>query len=168
MADNEKLLKEDYGEPTPRTYDNGPVDDRGCTDIICCIVFVVFIVAFLGISGYAFAKGNPKKVLAPYDPDHRACGLDGAVKDYKYIYFTNPVKGSLWQTLCVKECPKGTETTLKCAPNSVVKTCSGTPTGPEKKTSSGATKKASFAETVPTTKIYSTKPCSSYPNVRWS
>ena len=144
MSDQENLIdKEDYGEPTPDSYDQGPLEERGCTDIICCIVFVVFLCGFLGIAGFAFSKGNPKKVIAPYDPDHRACGLDKAVKDYKYIYFTNPSKGNLWQTVCVKECPKGTETSLKCAPNKVVKTCLGKPVPTTSGVKKGSTTKGS-------------------------
>lgn len=39
--------------------------------------------------------------MIPYDPDHRGCGVDAAVKDYPYIYFTNPLPSLLYRTVCV-------------------------------------------------------------------
>jgi len=64
--------------------------------------------------------------MTPFDPDHRACGIDAAVKDYPFIYFTNPTPTTLYDTVCVKNCPDGTSATINCATNSLVKSCTGT------------------------------------------
>ena len=71
-------------------------------------------------------KGNPKTLATPYDPNHRGCGVDSGVEDYKYIYFTSPDPDYMWRTTCVKECPTSNDTELKCAPNKYVTDCKGT------------------------------------------
>ena len=30
-------------------FENGPIDKRGCQDIICCIIFVLASIAMLGL-----------------------------------------------------------------------------------------------------------------------
>jgi len=43
---------------------NGPVDNdkRGCTDVVCCIIFILFIFACLIIAFISFSMGNPKRL----------------------------------------------------------------------------------------------------------
>jgi len=106
---------------------NGPIENRSCTDVFCCLVFIVFVASTLALTSYASTMGNTKLLLTPFDPDHRACGVDNAVANFPFIYFTNPTSSSnLYQTVCVSECPDGTKNVLSCAPNSVVGSCSGT------------------------------------------
>ena len=70
--------------------------DRSCTDIICCIVFLVFLVAMLGVSGFAIANGDPVNIISPYDSVGNKCGaeLQGIPEnvtdftEYKYKHFT--------------------------------------------------------------------------------
>jgi hypothetical protein len=108
---------------------NGPVKDRGCTDVICCLLFVVFIVSMVGLSGWAMTKGNPMKLLTTFDQDSNACGIDdpkySAGKDYPFLYFpalqeaaaaaaggkADPFK----YPICVKSCPKETGP-ISCLP----------------------------------------------------
>ena len=45
------------------------MDNRHCTDSLCCIVFVVFIVGLIGLSGYAFTSGDPHRLMTPFDSD---------------------------------------------------------------------------------------------------
>ncbi len=41
--DDEKLKDETYeGEPTDEKYAEGPLEERHCTDILCCLIFVAF------------------------------------------------------------------------------------------------------------------------------
>lgn len=49
--------------------------ERSCTDIICCLVFTIFIVAMIGVSGFAISTGDPKKILTPFDSDGNLCGM---------------------------------------------------------------------------------------------
>lgn len=99
------------GKITSSELRNGPLAERGCTDIICCILFVAFIVASTGICIYGFSKGDPNKLITPMDADNKACGY-GNYKDYNYIYFAAPSKSYLWRTVCVKKCPVKGDTSL--------------------------------------------------------
>ena len=53
------------------------MQDRGCTDVFCCLIYVIFIFACIGITGYAYANGNPQNMLASYDNNGRRCGASG-------------------------------------------------------------------------------------------
>jgi len=48
--------------------------ERGCTDILCCLIFIVFTVAILGVSFYALGSGDPSRIMTPFDSDGNACG----------------------------------------------------------------------------------------------
>jgi len=78
------------------------VYDRSCTDIICCLIFLIFTVVLVGVSGYALANGDPTAILTPYDSDGNRCGFadqgasgngtDLGVRDfteYKYKFYTD-------------------------------------------------------------------------------
>jgi len=65
----------------------------------------------LGIAGFGFANGNPKKLTYAYDPDANPCGVDKVqgeknYKDYPYIYFAVPQSAYSDRSVCVKTCPK--------------------------------------------------------------
>ncbi|CAK85024.1 unnamed protein product (macronuclear) [Paramecium tetraurelia] len=141
-------MSSEKGEGTDPKLRNGPVVDRECTDIFCLLLFIVFTFGMFFISGYAFKNGDPHRIAQPYDPDHRACGVDEDVADYPYIYFANPTNPKyLYVTTCVSECPQEESepapsarhtkishleeaktnsklpSELKCQPNSIVKSC---------------------------------------------
>jgi choline transporter-like protein 2/4/5 len=61
--------------------------DRSCTDIICCLVFVAFLVGMVGCAGYGSLYGDPNKLLVSWDADQNGCGWSPDTKDYKYLYF---------------------------------------------------------------------------------
>jgi len=83
--------------------------DRSCTDILCCLVFVVFIFSCIGITGMSVTQGDPAKIMTPFDSDGNQCGQllqdrtnvtnDAGAEvpfvrdftDYPYKYFTNIV-----------------------------------------------------------------------------
>ena len=67
--------------------DNGPVLNRECTDLICCLVFLAFLVGMVGVSGYGFVYGDPQKFLIMWDADGRGCGNSTEAADYPYLYF---------------------------------------------------------------------------------
>ena len=66
--------EEDQGKITASELRNGPLAERGCTDVFCCLLFVAFSVASIGICIYGFSKGDPKRIITPYDGDNLACG----------------------------------------------------------------------------------------------
>ncbi len=54
---------------------NGPVSDRGCTDIICCLVFIAFIVGLCAACGYGLTNGDPALILTGWDSDGKLADL---------------------------------------------------------------------------------------------
>lgn len=62
--------KDKEKDTLPRDQLNqGPVMDRGCTDILCCLIFVAFLVVFVGVAGYGFTNGDPVRLLTTWDAD---------------------------------------------------------------------------------------------------
>jgi hypothetical protein len=41
----------------PKSNVKGIVEDRGCTDILCCLLFVAAIVVFIIVASIGFANG---------------------------------------------------------------------------------------------------------------
>jgi hypothetical protein len=54
--------------------ENGPLTQRGCTDILCCLIFILFTGLTIYITATAFSKGDPWKLAQPYDIDGNPCG----------------------------------------------------------------------------------------------
>ncbi|XP_048101785.1 choline transporter-like protein 2 isoform X2 [Alosa alosa] len=114
-----------YGEP--RKYDptfKGPIHNRGCTDIVCCILFIVAILGYFAVGILAWSQGDPRKVIYPTDSRGQFCGQAGTplAKKTKLFYFNimkcaNPMVLLEFQCpttqLCVEKCPKQFMTLLK-------------------------------------------------------
>jgi len=66
---------------------NGPVPDRGCTDILCCLIFIAFLVGMVGVSGYGLLYGNPQLLATGWDADGNGCGFNETTKDYPLLYY---------------------------------------------------------------------------------
>ena len=49
----------------------GPFSERGCTDVWCCLIYVLFQAGMCYIGYYAMNNGDPNRVLHPYDPDRK-------------------------------------------------------------------------------------------------
>ena len=60
-----KVNDEDEDDYDPS--DSGPIKDRSCTDVVCLLLFIVFIVGWGIISTYAFINGNPAQLIYPSD-----------------------------------------------------------------------------------------------------
>merc|ERR1712167_492030 len=41
--------------------------DRGCTDLICLVLFLSFIATMFGVSIWCVSQGNPGMLINPYD-----------------------------------------------------------------------------------------------------
>lgn len=60
----------DYkGEPSDRELVNGPLEQRGCTDILCLLIFIACCVGMVIVSVIAFKNGHPNLLVNPYDSD---------------------------------------------------------------------------------------------------
>ncbi|XP_041370841.1 choline transporter-like protein 4 [Gigantopelta aegis] len=101
----------------PKQYDpnfKGPLKDRSCTDIICCVFFLVFLVGMAGCSFFGYALGDPKRLTYPTDSMGNLCGK-GKFKDKPNLMFFNIleclkmgpktiVMGCPTPQVCVKQC----------------------------------------------------------------
>jgi len=52
-------------------------NNRSCTDVLCCLIFVAFIGAMIAVAGYSLQRGNPLVLLTPYDSSGNQCGKPG-------------------------------------------------------------------------------------------
>ena len=75
----------------------GPVEDRTCTDILCCIIFSLAIIGLIITAAISFATNNIGMLTSPFDSSDHACGqsynYSGTVIDLKskpYLYFSTP------------------------------------------------------------------------------
>jgi len=80
--------------------DTGPLKDRGCTDIICLLVFIVFFAGMAVLAYFAFQYGDPWRIINGYDSFGNTCGsnntavegLDASLNgrdltDYPYLFY---------------------------------------------------------------------------------
>jgi hypothetical protein len=104
------------------SLNNGPIENRSCRDILCCLLFTAFLLgmAFVGI--YGLVLGDPSIVLYPYDEDGRQCGT-GNNTEYKYIYLYTAAQDLRTLDLtftdnafCVKTCPNDYTSPIDCLP----------------------------------------------------
>ncbi|KAM8767467.1 choline transporter-like protein 4 [Acanthopagrus schlegelii] len=82
----------EYGEPAE--FDpqfNGPIKKRGCTDIICCILFMAVIVGYAAVGILAWLYGDPRHVLYPRNSTGWFCGT-GPNKDRPNLFYFDFLK----------------------------------------------------------------------------
>uniref|UniRef100_A0A665UFL6 Choline transporter-like protein n=1 Tax=Echeneis naucrates TaxID=173247 RepID=A0A665UFL6_ECHNA len=82
----------EYGEPAP--YDptfNGPINKRGCTDIICCILFMAVILGYMAVGILAWLYGDPRHVLYARNSTGWYCGT-GPNKDKPNLFYFDILK----------------------------------------------------------------------------
>ncbi|KAK2830575.1 hypothetical protein Q5P01_018506 [Channa striata] len=79
----------EYGEPAQfdPTF-NGPIRKRGCTDIICCILFILVILGYIVVGIIAWVYGDPRHVLYPRNSTGWFCGI-GPNKDRPNLFYFN-------------------------------------------------------------------------------
>uniref|UniRef100_A0A8C5K062 Choline transporter-like protein n=1 Tax=Jaculus jaculus TaxID=51337 RepID=A0A8C5K062_JACJA len=104
----------------PRTYDpdfQGPTVNRRCTDVFCCFIFLLFIMAYIVLGLTAWLHGDPRRVAYPTDSQGHFCGQKGTPNENKSILFyfnlfrcTNPTTMVNLQCpttqICVSKCPE--------------------------------------------------------------
>ena len=82
-----KLKQADKNTLPLEQMENGPVQDRSCTDVLFCLVFIIFIAGMAAVTGYGMLYGNPQLLLTTFDGDGNGCGLNDTTKNYPYLYF---------------------------------------------------------------------------------
>nr|CAB3266288.1 choline transporter-like protein 5 [Phallusia mammillata] len=101
----------------------GPMKNRSCTDILCCLLFFVFILGYIVIGIFAWLNGDPIMLLYPTDNQGRICGVDytdlNLQQKQNLFYFDitqcgNPASLIEFQCattqICVQSCPNDTWT----------------------------------------------------------
>ncbi|KAH9500274.1 hypothetical protein Btru_073598 [Bulinus truncatus] len=105
--------------PLKKGYDpsrQGPKRKRSCTDVICCLIFLVFIAGLVAVACFAFVYGDPQLLLYPKDSNGNLCGL-GKYEKKKYLFFFDLVEcgrvgpgvflsGCPTPQVCVEKCPE--------------------------------------------------------------
>jgi len=43
--------------------------NRGCTDVLICLLFTLFFCGMFATAAYGYAYGDPSKLLTPFDYD---------------------------------------------------------------------------------------------------
>ncbi|XP_023265908.1 choline transporter-like protein 4 [Seriola lalandi dorsalis] len=78
----------EYGEPAQfdPTF-NGPIKKRGCTDIICCILFMAVILGYIAVGILAWLYGDPRHVLYPRNSTGWFCGTGPNKNRPNLLYF---------------------------------------------------------------------------------
>nr|XP_002126506.1 choline transporter-like protein 5 [Ciona intestinalis]XP_018668803.1 choline transporter-like protein 5 [Ciona intestinalis] len=110
---------EPYGKE--KTFDpnfKGPIKKRSCTDILCCLLFFVFIIGYIVIGLFAWLNGDPVILLFPTDNQGRICGLNYGDLDLRgksNLFYFDITKCASAATLinfqcqttqiCVSSCP---------------------------------------------------------------
>ncbi|KAF1381807.1 hypothetical protein PFLUV_G00157830 [Perca fluviatilis] len=78
----------EYGEPAE--FDpafNGPIKKRGCTDILCCILFMAVILGYIVVGILAWLFGDPRHVLYPRNSTGWFCGIGPNKGQPNLLYF---------------------------------------------------------------------------------
>ncbi|XP_070703550.1 choline transporter-like protein 2 isoform X2 [Pempheris klunzingeri] len=108
--------KPKYGEP--RKYDpnfKGPIQNRGCTDIVCCIIFILAILGYIAVGILAWSQGDPRKVIYPTDSQGQFCGQAGTPLENKpLLFYFNIMKCASPMVLLEFQCPTTQMCVEKC------------------------------------------------------
>ncbi|XP_048473860.1 choline transporter-like protein 2 isoform X2 [Rhincodon typus] len=102
----------------PKKYDpkfKGPVGNRSCTDILCCIIFFLAIVLYVIVGILAWIHGDPRKVIYPTDSRGEFCGQVGGRNEHKpFLFYFNLLKCASPLVLLEFQCPTTQICVSKC------------------------------------------------------
>uniref|UniRef100_A0ABI7XVS7 Choline transporter-like protein n=1 Tax=Felis catus TaxID=9685 RepID=A0ABI7XVS7_FELCA len=90
---------------------------RSCTDVLCCIIFILCIIGYIILGLLAWVHGDPRRVAYPTDSKGHFCGQKGTPNENKTILFyfnlfscTSPSVVINLQCpttqICVSKCPE--------------------------------------------------------------
>uniref|UniRef100_A0A672JAW4 Choline transporter-like protein n=1 Tax=Salarias fasciatus TaxID=181472 RepID=A0A672JAW4_SALFA len=107
MELEEKNPDPKYGES--RKFDpnfKGPIYNRSCTDILCCIVFIFALLGYFAVGILAWSQGDPRKVIYPTDSRGQFCGQAGTRLEKKpLLFYFNILKCASPLVLLEFQCP---------------------------------------------------------------
>ncbi|XP_047443664.1 choline transporter-like protein 5-B isoform X2 [Mugil cephalus] len=105
-----------YGEPCKFDPNfRGPVQKRSCTDVVCCIIFVIVILGYIVLGTVAWIHGDPRKVIYLTDSHGQFCGQQNTPNANKAILFHfNMLKCASPAVLINLQCPTTQLCVSKC------------------------------------------------------
>ncbi|XP_029285299.1 choline transporter-like protein 5-B isoform X3 [Cottoperca gobio] len=116
MARNTDTPSSYYGEP--RKFDpdfRGPVPNRSCTDVVCCVIFIVVILGYIALGTMAWIHGDPRKVVYPTDSHGQFCGHQNTSNANKTkLFYFNMLKCANPAVLINLQCPTTQLCVSKC------------------------------------------------------
>ncbi|XP_030630574.1 choline transporter-like protein 5-A [Chanos chanos] len=102
----------------PRRFDptfRGPVANRSCTDVLCCVIFIILILGYIALGTVAWIHGDPRKVIYPTDSSGQFCGQKGTPNAKKAIlFYFNILKCASPAVLINLQCPTTQMCVSKC------------------------------------------------------
>ncbi|RMC08844.1 hypothetical protein DUI87_15096 [Hirundo rustica rustica] len=102
----------------PRKFDpkfRGPIHNRHCTDVICCVIFIVVILGYIALGVVAWVHGDPRKVIYPTDSYGQFCGQRDTLNENKTIlFYFNILKCASPLVLINLQCPTTQLCVSKC------------------------------------------------------
>ncbi|XP_078075151.1 choline transporter-like protein 5 isoform X1 [Mustelus asterias] len=105
-----------FGEP--RRFDptfKGPIHNRHCTDVLCCVLFIAIILGYIALGVIAWVHGDPRKVIYPTDSHGQFCGQKGTANENKTIlFYFNILKCASPAVLINLQCPTKQVCVGKC------------------------------------------------------
>uniref|UniRef100_A0A3B4BS23 Choline transporter-like protein n=1 Tax=Pygocentrus nattereri TaxID=42514 RepID=A0A3B4BS23_PYGNA len=114
MEPEEKKPK--YGDS--RTFDpnfKGPIHNRSCTDVLCCLLFILALLAYFAVGLLAWSQGDPRKVIYPTDSRGQFCGQIGTPLEKKpLLFYFNIMKCASPLVLLEFQCPTTQICVEKC------------------------------------------------------
>uniref|UniRef100_A0A8C5ANI2 Choline transporter-like protein 2 n=1 Tax=Gadus morhua TaxID=8049 RepID=A0A8C5ANI2_GADMO len=79
---------------------------RGCTDVLCCILFILFLFGYFAVGLLAWSQGDPRKVIYPTDSRGQFCGQAGTPMEKKpLLFYFNILKCASPLVLLELQCP---------------------------------------------------------------
>uniref|UniRef100_A0A674NXT4 Choline transporter-like protein 2 n=1 Tax=Takifugu rubripes TaxID=31033 RepID=A0A674NXT4_TAKRU len=84
----------------------GPIHNRGCTDVLCCIIFIIALLGYFAVGIIAWSQGDPRKVIYPTDSRGQFCGQAGTPLEKKpLLFYFNILKCASPLVLLEFQCP---------------------------------------------------------------
>lgn len=115
--------------------DDTDVDDahpRRCTDVVCLVIFAVYMALMVHIFLVAVDKGDVNKLTHGIDWQGNICGVSEATKNQPLLYWCS-TGVTISDGICVSECPTTTDGFHKCPSDAKAPTVQKIPIGDSQK-----------------------------------
>uniref|UniRef100_A0A7N8YG28 Choline transporter-like protein n=1 Tax=Mastacembelus armatus TaxID=205130 RepID=A0A7N8YG28_9TELE len=88
---------------------------KSCTDVVCCLIFIIVILGYIALGTVAWIHGDPRKVVYPTDSHGQFCGQKNTPNANKAIlFYFNMLKCANPAVLINLQCPTTQLCVSKC------------------------------------------------------